>query len=79
MTIQVQITKIGENAMLPLSDELLKQIGVKVGEAVNLSIEDKKIVMRPQVQVDLEKRVDDIVTDLLERRASTYQKLAEGA
>lgn len=79
MTTQVQVTKIGENFMLPLSAEVMQQIGFDEGEEISLTVENKTLVARPLARAALENRVDEIVTNLLEKRKSAYQILAEGA
>lgn len=65
--------------MLPLSDEILQQIGIREGENLALSVENEKLVVRSLSRVELENRVDEIVAGLLEKRQSAYERLAEGA
>lgn len=79
MTTQVKITKVGNEFMLPLTAEILKEIGVAEGEAVSVSVESQTLIARSLNRVELEKKVDEIVLDLLEKRRSAYQILAEGA
>lgn len=79
MTTQVKITKVGNEFMLPLPAEILQEIGVAEGEEINVSVESKTLVARSLSRVELEKKVDEIVLDLLEKRRSAYQTLAEGA
>lgn len=79
MTTQVKITKVDGNFMLPLSSEIMQEIGIQEGEEISVSVESKTLIARPSSRVELEQRVDEIVTKLIEKRQSAYQKLAEGA
>ena len=78
MTTEIEIEKIGDNFVLPLSAEIIRRSGLKEGEKIRISVENGKIEIRPLAEVELETRVDEIVGRLIEKRRSSYERLAEG-
>jgi antitoxin component of MazEF toxin-antitoxin module len=79
MTTEIQIEKSGDNFVLPLSAEIMRQSGLKEGEKIKVSVEVGKIEIRSVAEDELETRVDKIVGELIEKRRSAYERLAEGA
>lgn len=74
-----EIEKSGDKFVLPLSAEIMLQSGLKEGEKIKISVEIGKIEIRPLAEVELETRVDEIVSKLIEKRRTAYEQLAEGA
>lgn len=79
MTTQIELTKVGDKYMLPLSQEILQQIGIKEGESFDVTANENEVVLRRSARAELETRVDEIVANLIVKRKSAYEKLAEGA
>jgi antitoxin component of MazEF toxin-antitoxin module len=79
MTTEIEIKKQGDNFILPLSAEIMRQSGLKEGEKIKISVEIGKIEIRSSAEVELETKVDEIIGNLIEKRRSAYERLAEGA
>ena len=76
--LQQQIIPVGNAAALPLPADVLDALGIKVGDAVNVTIVGRQLVIQPLDDAGEQKRYEAIVDDVFERRRSAYQKLAEG-
>lgn len=79
MTTQVQVIKDGDKFTFSSLPEILEQIGVTEGESFDVTADENAVVLRRRGRAELEARVDEIVHDLIVKRQSAYEKLAEGA
>jgi antitoxin component of MazEF toxin-antitoxin module len=73
-----KIIASGEEAALLLSQETLKQMGVQVGDEVDVIIEDGALIVRPLDEAMRAQKIEQITDDLFEQRKSAYQRLAGG-
>jgi len=71
-----QITKIGDSAALLLPQDVLDQIGIEVGDEVDLAVVDRKLILRPLDEAEREERCETATKDILRRRRSAYERLA---
>lgn len=66
-------------ATLHLSQEILDDLDLKVGDEIDLSVVDGVLVVQPVRTAQLSKDMEEIVQGLLKRRRSVYEALAAGA
>ena len=71
---QQQIIAVGSSLVLPLPPEVLAALGIQAGDAVNVSLVGRQMV----VEAVRQERFQAVIDDTFERRRSAYQKLAEG-
>jgi antitoxin component of MazEF toxin-antitoxin module len=74
-----QITRVGTSAALLLPQDVLDQMGVSIGDEVDLSIVNRKVILRPLDEVEREQKLEAATQDIFERRRSAYERLAGGA
>lgn len=72
------ITSIDNTPMLQLTQEVLDQVGVQVGDEVDLTIVNRTLILRPLEEVEREETVASLARVLFERRRRVYEALAEG-
>jgi antitoxin component of MazEF toxin-antitoxin module len=72
-----KITTSGNSAALVVPREFLAQMGLKVGDEVELTMIDRTLVARAVAQVTRDKKVKAAVDDVFRRRRSTLKRLAE--
>ena len=77
MTLRT-ITTIGDSAALLLTAEVLNQVGVQVGDEVDVSVVDRTLIVRPLDEVEREKTFSEGMESLLKRRKRLYEALAKG-
>jgi antitoxin component of MazEF toxin-antitoxin module len=79
MTVNVQITKMGKDAVVVLSDEILKNLGVEIGEELAVSAVAENIVLsRPKTETRAEK-LARLTQEIFEENRESLKALAEGA
>ncbi len=74
-----QFITLGESAELFIPGEILKELGFNSGDTVKLDVEKQKLIVRLPNKAELEKRMDEAMDDLMERRRELFERLAEGA
>lgn len=74
-----QLITLGESAELYIPGEILKELGFNSGDTVKLDVEKQKLIVRLPNKAELEKRMDEAMDDLMERRRELFERLAEGA
>ena len=72
-----KITASGNSAALVVPREFLAQMGVKVGDEVELTMKDRTLVVRPVAQVARDEKVQAAADDVFRRRRSALKRLAE--
>ncbi|MEZ4728908.1 MAG: AbrB/MazE/SpoVT family DNA-binding domain-containing protein [Caldilineaceae bacterium] len=78
--MRFELTAVDSNAIaiiLPL--EIFAQVGIGVGDQVEVKLVDQTIVLQPVEETERSKRIEEITEQLLVERSSLYQALAEGA
>ncbi|HEX3034346.1 MAG TPA: hypothetical protein VHT73_04320 [Thermodesulfobacteriota bacterium] len=73
-----RITKSKNSAAILLSQEILDQMGLKVGDEIDISVVGRSLILRPLDEVERAKKIQDATNAVFERRKSAYKKLAEG-
>ena len=59
-----------------LPPELLAQVGMSVGDQVDVTLVDQSIVLQPIEVAERVKRIDQITEQILVQRRSVYEALA---
>ena len=72
-----KITTSGNSAALVVPREFLAQMGITVGDEVELTMIDRTLVARPIAQVARDEKVKTAVNDIFRRRRSALKRLAE--
>lgn len=62
-----------------LPPELLAQIGMSVGDQVDVTLVDQSIVLQPIEEAERAQKIEEITGRLLVERRAVYEALAEGA
>lgn len=73
-----QVTLFNDAPAVLLAPEVLEQLGIKIGDELEITVEDSSLVLRPLNTTDRKSRMDAAMRELLERRREVYERLAEG-
>lgn len=74
-----KITVAGDSATVFLPQEILDEMGVTVGDEVDVSVVDRTLIVRPLDEAERARRMNAATAEVLERRRSAYEELAKGA
>jgi len=74
-----RIVTLGQSAALLLPQELLAQINVRIGDEIEVSIIDHTLILRSLEEAQRQQHLETIIDQVLTRRKSAYQRLAQGA
>jgi antitoxin component of MazEF toxin-antitoxin module len=74
-----QILTLNDPAGLLITPEILQQIGVDQGDKIELTVTDRKLVLRSLDDAEKEAKMDETMRSLMEQRSGLYERLAEGA
>ena len=73
-----KVTMAENSAAILLPQELLNEMGIAVGDEIDVVLDGKTLVLRSLDEAERAKKLKQITDSVFERRASAYQKLAEG-
>ena len=73
---QQQITKVGQTAALLLPQDMLEQMGIHVGDTIDISIVDGILIVSPLYEEEREQKIQAAIQKVFKRRKSAYQRLA---
>lgn len=73
-----KIVQIDDVVSVTLPKALLEQLGLSIGDEVNVDIVDNRIVAESKTQTSHEERLSAIAKGLIKRRADVYKALAGG-
>jgi putative addiction module antidote len=76
---RTQIRKIGNSFGLLLTDEILKLMDIRADDEVDITVENRILIISPLNEKEREQKIDKAVENIFKRRKSAYQRLAEGA
>jgi antitoxin component of MazEF toxin-antitoxin module len=74
-----EITIVADAPALRLTQEMLDALGVQIGDDVEVSIAEQKLMVRAVSEAERDALVQKITEELFVQRRSAYEKLAEGA
>ena len=63
---------------LQLAPEMLDEIGVAMGDEVEVSVSDRKLIIRAVSEAERAAKMKQIMEELFVQRDSAYRRLAEG-
>ncbi|MBI1297116.1 hypothetical protein GC175_19380 [bacterium] len=76
---QTRITTIDGSAAVLISPEIMEQMGVQIGDEVDVTVADNTLVVRRiENEAKPERTLKEIIDGIFERRADAYRRLAEG-
>jgi antitoxin component of MazEF toxin-antitoxin module len=73
---QLSIVSFGESAGIVIPPEMLESAGLRVGDVVDVTLSDRKLILRPSQDVARRQQLEAIIQDVFERRQDAYQRLA---
>ncbi|CAN2042304.1 AbrB/MazE/SpoVT family DNA-binding domain-containing protein [Candidatus Magnetomoraceae bacterium gMMP-15] len=76
---RTQIKKIGNSFGLLLTDEILKLMDIRADDEVDITVENRILIISPLNEKERKQKIDDAVQNTFMRRKSAYERLAEGA
>lgn len=68
----------GESPAILLPREALEEMGLAIGDEVDLTIVEKSLVLRRVDEAERGRRIQDSTEAVLDRRKSAYERLAKG-
>ena len=74
----IRIEKIGDSAALLLTDEMLNLLGIGLGDEVEVSVADRRLVVRSRNESERQRMIEKATDNVFRCRESVYQRLAEG-
>ncbi|MBF0379342.1 MAG: hypothetical protein HQK72_17965 [Desulfamplus sp.] len=75
---KTQIKKIGNSYGILLNDEILRLMDIRADDEVDVSVENRILIISPLNEEEREQKIDKAVQNIFRRRKSAYQRLAEG-
>lgn len=79
MTTTIQIEEINGKIVLPLSRDLLDELGVQNGGEVQITKENGALIMRSPQNEERRKLIEKYTAEIFEEHREVLQALAEGA
>jgi AbrB family looped-hinge helix DNA binding protein len=73
---QLPIVSLGDASGIVLPAELLEALGLRVGDAVEVTLSDRQLILRPAEDAARRQLVEAITQEVFERRRDAYQRLA---
>jgi antitoxin component of MazEF toxin-antitoxin module len=74
-----RIHKAGDAAAVRLPPQILEDLGISIGDEVEMSVKEGAIMLRPIDEAERTRRIEDASTAVIDRRKSAYEELARGA
>ncbi len=73
---QLTIVPHGDAAAVVLSPALLEQLGLRIGDVMDVTLGDRQLILRPATDIARRELVEEITREVFERRRDAYQRLA---
>ncbi|NOT57146.1 MAG: AbrB/MazE/SpoVT family DNA-binding domain-containing protein [Deltaproteobacteria bacterium] len=73
-----RLTAVGESAALILSKEALAQLGIAIGDEVEVSLLDRTLLLQPLDEAARSQQLATLTKSVFARRQSAYVRLAQG-
>lgn len=70
------IVPLGDSAAVVLPAELLRELKLQVGDPVQVTLSEGRLVVSPATDNAREALVNELTEDLLQRRGDAYRRLA---
>ncbi len=73
---QLTIVAHGDSAAVVLPSELLESVGLRIGDAVNVTLGDRQLILTPGKDAARRALVEEVTREVFERRRDAYHRLA---
>ena len=73
-----RIMRAGDFAMVRLPHQVLEDLGVDIGDEVEISVAEGSLIVRPLDEVQRAERIERARESVFERRQGAYDELAKG-
>jgi antitoxin component of MazEF toxin-antitoxin module len=73
---QITIVSHGDGAAVVLPKTILESIGVHVGDTVEVTVSEQRVILRPLDEAERQRLVADLTQEVLDRRCDAYRRLA---
>lgn len=73
-----RVEKVGDSAVLFLTDEILKLLSISFGDEVEVSIANRELIVRPLDESERQHMIEQATNNVFNRRETVYRRLAEG-
>jgi antitoxin component of MazEF toxin-antitoxin module len=73
-----RLMAVGESAALILSEEALAQLGIAIGDEVEVSLLDRALLLQPLDEAERSQQLATLTKSVFARRQSAYIRLAHG-
>jgi antitoxin component of MazEF toxin-antitoxin module len=70
-----QIVLVADLAAIFFAKEELKEIGLNIGDDVEVILEENRIIIRPTADIELDEMIGLLAEQLFERRSEVYKQL----
>lgn len=76
---QSQVVSFNNEAYLKVTPEMMKTMGVKVGDLVDVDLVDRQALLRATDETARHEKVMTAAREIMQRRKKLFEGLAEGA
>ena len=66
----------GDADAIVLPAGLLESLGLRAGDAVEVTVSDRQLILRPAADTDRRERMAALTQEVFERRRDVYRRLA---
>jgi len=73
-----RLTAVGDSAAVILPKEALEQLGIAIGDEVELSLLDRTLLLQPIDEADRAHQLATLTKSVFARRQDAYARLAQG-
>jgi antitoxin component of MazEF toxin-antitoxin module len=73
---QLTIVSFGESAAVVLPRDVLQSLGVQIGDVLDATLGDQKLILRPPEDAGRRQKMAQITREVFEQRRDAYQRLA---
>lgn len=73
-----RITSSENSPAILVPEDVLDQLGLKVGDEVDISLVERTLILRSLDEAERARRIEKATGLVLERRKSAYEELAKG-
>jgi len=73
---QLTVVSHGDGAAVIFPKAVLESIGLQIGDAIDVTIEDRTLILQSVADAERRRLMADLTKDVLDRRSDAYQRLA---
>lgn len=76
--MRCQLSPADDGASFVIPQTFIEQMGIQIGDELELFIVDKTLFLRPLSEKERETKLDHVIQGLLKKRGDVYEVLAYG-